>query len=156
MFFRSLPNSACIRPRSGATAVECAITLPVLLAVLFALLDLGIAATRYNALAEVSRRIARQVIIHGSEAPGASESWGPDEFAGTAADANDIVTVARGMTPTMLDEQVAVRVSWPVGDNSPRDPVEVEVRYLHQPLVPAFSVWGEIQLQAIATMRIVN
>lgn len=128
----------------------------MLLVVLFVLLDLGVAATRYNSLAEVSRRIAREVIVHGSENPGSGEPWGPDEFVGTVADSFPIVAVAKGMTPTMAENQVNVRVTWPEGDNTPRDPVQVEVRFQHQPLVPAFSLWGAIDLESVATMRIVN
>lgn len=142
--------------RAGATALECAVTLPVLLAVLFALLDLGVAATRYNALAEVSRRIARQVVIHGSQAPPPMDVWGPDEFVGTVAGNSEIVAAAKGMTPTMDDQKVTVRVSWLDDDNTTRDPVQVDVRYQHQPLVPAFSVWGPIELKSVATMRVVN
>ena len=70
--------------RGGTTIVECAIVLPVLFFVLFALLDLGIAATRYNSLAEASRRIAREAILHGSlrlirqacgDRPSTTERW---------------------------------------------------------------------------------
>src|SRR5262245_3383599 len=76
-----------VRPRSrAATAMlECAVTLPVLLVVLFALLDLGLAAMRYNALAESARRIAREAILHGSRTPSTLGTWGPTAFAGTAA-----------------------------------------------------------------------
>ena len=51
---------AVARRRPGATLVECAIALPVMFFVLFALLDLGLAATRYNTLAEVARKIRQR------------------------------------------------------------------------------------------------
>ena len=68
--------------RRGTTIVECAITLPVLFLVLFSLLDLGIAATRYNSLAEVARRIAREAVLHGSLAPDSAAPGGPTFTAG--------------------------------------------------------------------------
>jgi TadE-like protein len=144
------------RERGAITSVECAITLPVLVLVLFAMLDLGIAAARYNALAEASRRIAREAIIRGSLAPASSETWGPEEFTGTAADSSEIVAPAEKVLLAMPPHLVQVRVSWPDGDNSPRDRVEVELSYRHEPLIPALFVWGPIELRSTASMHIVN
>src|SRR5882757_3533602 len=115
--FRSEYRPATGRRHSGVTILECAITLPVLFIVLFAILDLGLAATRYNALAEVSRRIAREAILHGSLAPDTSGTWGPQEYDGTAADSSTIVAKAHDMTPTMVGSDVTVRVTWPDNDN---------------------------------------
>jgi Flp pilus assembly protein TadG len=142
--------------RTGTSIMECAITLPVLLFVLFSLLDLGIAATRYNALAEVSRRIAREAILHGSLAPDASGTWGPGEFTGTMADGSAMLATAHRMIPTMNGGDVTVHVTWPDNDNSPRDRVQVEVGYRHDPLIPAICPWGQIDLRSVATMHIVN
>jgi hypothetical protein len=142
--------------RRGATILECAVTLPVLFIVLFAILDLGIAATRYNSLAEVSRRIAREAVLHGSLAPDAAGTWGPQEYDGTAADSSPIVAKAHGMTPTMIGSDVSVRVTWPDNDNSPRDRVQVEASYEHIPLIPGFCPWGTLELHSVATMHIVN
>ena len=142
--------------RDGAAMLECAIALPIMLFALFALLDLGLAATRYNALAEAARQIARQAIIHGSLAPTEVGSWGPAQFVATAADNSEIVQAVHGRLPTMSENRVNVQVKWPDHDNSPRDRVQVQVTYQHQPLVPGFSVWGPIDLQSVATMRIAN
>jgi Flp pilus assembly protein TadG len=153
---RNVCRRAIRRRRCGATILECAITLPVLFIVLFAILDLGIAATRYNALAEVSRRIAREAVLHGSLAPDTSGTWGPEEYDGTAADSSAIVAKAHDMTPTMIGSDVSVRVTWPDNDNSPRDRVQVEVAYEHKPLIPGFCPWGTLELHSVATMHIVN
>jgi Flp pilus assembly protein TadG len=142
--------------RRGATAVESALVLPVLFAVLFAILDLGIAATRYNAIAEVAHRVARETVLHGSLAENAANVWGPDEYNGTLADGSAKVATAVNMTPTMDPSDISVRVSWPDGDNSPRDRVQVDVAYDHVPLVPLFCPWGTLNLRSTATMHIVN
>lgn len=144
------------RRRCGATVVECAITLPVMLLVLFALLDLGLATMRYNSLAEASRRVAREAIIHGSLAPETSGTWGPDEYQGTAADSSVVVTSIQGLLPTMQESDVTVRITWLDGDNAPRDRVQVETTYQHQPLIPGLAVWGPLDLHSVATMHIVN
>ena len=144
------------RHRRGATIIECALTLPVLLFILFAILDLGIATVRYNTLAEVARRIAREAAIHGALVPEDLRAWGAAEFQGTVADSSELVAKARNVTPTMDNSLVTVRVSWPDGDNGLRDRVEVEVAYEHQSLLPNLFPWGQFDLQAVATTRIVN
>jgi len=144
------------RARTGATVLECAITLPVMFLVLFALLDLGLAATRYNSLNEAARRIAREAAIHGSLAPSMSTEWGPEEYEGTGADSAEIAAVARPMLIAMAPDDVAIRVVWPDNDNSPRDAVNVELNYRHSPMLPGLFVWGDLELRAVSTMRIVN
>ena len=136
--------------------LECAVALPIMLLALFALLDLGLAASRYNALAEAARQIARQAILHGSLAPVEVGSWGPTQFVGTAADGTNIVQTVHGRLPTMPENLVNIQVTWPDNDNSPRDRVQVQVTYQHHPLVPGLTAWGTIDLHAVATMRIVN
>jgi hypothetical protein len=142
--------------RTGSTVLECAVTLPVLFFVLFALLDLGIAATRYNALAEIARRIAREAVLHGSLAPDSSGSWGPAEHSGSLADGSAIVAPAVNMIPTMDGSDVSVIVRWIDGDNSPRDRIQVDVAYQHQPLIPGVCPWGPLSLNSTATMHVVN
>jgi Flp pilus assembly protein TadG len=142
--------------RRGVALVEGAFALPVVLLMLFALLDLGLATVRYNSLAEAARQIAREAIIHGSLSPQQSQAWGPDEYLGTAASADGIVQKAAGLLPTMRPEEVQVHVTWPDNGNSPRDQVRVEVTYRHDPLVPGLFAWGAIDLRSSALMRIVN
>lgn len=144
------------RPRRGVAILECAIVMPVLMFIFFAMLDLGLAAVRYNALANASRRIAREVILHGAIAPTSSGEWGPIAFSGTAASGSVIVASIQHTLPTMPLGDVNVNVDWPESDNSPRDPVRVEVSYIHQPIVPAISVWGPITLRSVSTMHVVN
>ena len=157
MIYYLRPSTALKRQaRTGAALVECALTLPVFFFVLFAMLDLGVAATRYNSLAEVARRIAREAVLHGSLAPTSTGTWGPEEFAGTVADSSDIVSVAQNMIPTMDGSDVIVRVTWPDNDNSPRERVQVEVNYQHNPIVPGICPWGTLDLRSVATMQIVN
>lgn len=151
-------NQATARrhPRSGVTLLECAITLPVMFIALFGMLDLGIAAARYNALAEAARRIAREAVIHGSLAPQESAKWGPSEYVGIGDDNSDIAKIARPVFLAMPSQKVSIRVTWPDANNSPHDRVRVEVSYRHEPLIPQLFVWGPIDLHAVSTMCIVN
>lgn len=142
--------------RNGVTAAESAIVLPAALLVLFSLLDLGLATLRYNTLAEASRRVAREAILHGSLAPEAVGGWGPVAFTGTAANDSPLVAPLEGMLPTMPEELVNVEVTWPDGDNGPHDRVHVAVSFLHHPVVPFFASWGPLSLRSSTTMNIVN
>lgn len=155
---RTRQRDYCRAPccRVGVTLAESAVVLPVVILVLFALLDLGLAALRYNSLAEATRLIARETIIHGSLAPSELGTWGPEEFEGTAADESAIVDAVKNHLPTMSSSQVSVRVTWPDNGNSPRDPVQVELSYLHKPLIPTLFAWGPLDLRSVATMNIVN
>jgi hypothetical protein len=142
--------------RRGVAALECAFTLPVALFVLYSLLDLGLAAIRYNTLAEGARRIARQAIIHGRLSPQPSDEWGPEEFAGTADDDSPQTVPLEGMLPTMQPGDVEVEIVWLDGDNSPRDRVRVELRYRHRAIVPLLAGRQGIDLRSTTTMNIVN
>jgi hypothetical protein len=151
-----VPRRSLSTLRCGAAAVECAITLPVVLFVLFAMLDLGLATIRYNALAAAARCIAREAILHGSLAPAATGSWGVNEFIGTAMDGTPMTTSLVGILPTMEAEDVGVRITWPDGGNSPRSRVHVELTYQHDSVAPGLALWGPIDLRAETTMHIVN
>lgn len=136
--------------------VECAFALSMLFLLLFAMLDLGLAAARYNAISEAARRIAREAIIHGSLAAHLSTTWGPQEYEGTAADSSEIALIARPVLLAMPHEDVTIQLKWIDDDNSPRDRVRVEVGFVHKPIVPSLFAWGPLNLRAISTMRIVN
>jgi Flp pilus assembly protein TadG len=140
----------------GATMVECAVALPVVLLVLFGMLDLGLAAARYNSLAEASRRVARETIIHGTVAGKKTSGWGPNDYQGNAADGSKFAVAAAPVLIAMPSTDVSIRVNWIDGSNMPHDRVQVEMTYEHKPLVPRLFVWGPLNLRATSTMRIVN
>tara|TARA_R110002049_G_scaffold2750_1_gene21314 strand:+ start:9982 stop:10458 length:477 start_codon:yes stop_codon:yes gene_type:complete len=142
--------------RKGATLVEAAITLPLMLWILLSMLDLGLAAVRFNALAEAARRVCRQAIIHGQDAGEITSAWGPEAYEATAATASPMVAPAATAIPTMAPDEVSIRIAWPDGDNAPRDRVETQLQYTHEPLLSGLMPWGPFQLDASCTMSIVN
>src|SRR4051812_39622585 len=113
LFDQSYSREKCKARRSGATMVESAFALPVMFLLLFAMLDLGLAAARYNALSEAARRVARAAIIHGSLEGKQSTIWGPQEYAGTGADASEIANTASPVLLAMAKDLVNIHVSWP-------------------------------------------
>jgi Flp pilus assembly protein TadG len=142
--------------RCGVAAVEAALTLPVLFFALLAMLDVGLAAVRYNALGDVAHRIGRQVSLRGTLVDEVVTSWGPQEFEGTLADSALVVAELSHAIPTMQPEEVRVRVAWLDGASEPGNRVQVEVRYDHTPLVAGLMPWGTLSLEAITTLQIVN
>lgn len=157
MDFKHNRSKAVNQPaRFGAAVVESAFVLPILLFMLFAFLDLGLAAIRQNALSDASRRIARQAIIHGGLNPNNATQWGPDPFMGTAATDSPVVATVKAAFPTMNMEDVEVQVSWPDGGNLPGDHVLVTVGYRHEVLVPGMLFWGSLDLTSYTSMQIVN
>lgn len=157
MDFKHDRSTAVSQPaRFGAAIVETAFVLPILLFMLFAFLDLGLAAIRQNALSDASRRIARQAIIHGALNPNNATQWGPEPFVGTAATDSPVVAAVKVAFPTMSIEDVEVHVSWPDGGNLPGDHVSVTVAYRHEVLVPGMLFWGTLDLASHTSMQIVN
>jgi len=143
-----------VNRRRGACALESAVVLPVVLFLLFSMLDLALATIRFNVLAEGSRRIARQAILHGSLVSSQTESWGPAPFNGTADDDSQLCTPLQGMLPTMDYQLVLVRVEWLDGDNSPGDRILVETSYPHRTIIPFWM--KDLTIRSSTTMHIVN
>lgn len=152
--FRSAPPAT--RSRRGVALVESALTFPIVVLVLMALLDLGMAATRYNALAEVSRHIAREAIRHGSLAPDSEGTWGANRIQGSMDMDSEMVASARSKLLFMRADDVTIDVTWPDGGNAPGDRVRVEVTTWHLPLIPGLFAWGPLELRSATTMCIVN
>jgi Flp pilus assembly protein TadG len=151
-----MTRSPSPQSRRGTTTVESAIVLSTLLLLLFALFDLGLAAFRYNTLAAVTRRIAREAIVRGDAAPPDRSAWGPGAYVGTAADASEIASIASPLLVTMTNSDVAIQMSWPDGDNAEGDRVQVRLTYVHHPFVPFLSIGSFLNLQAETTMRLVH
>ncbi|EGF26156.1 TadE/TadG family type IV pilus assembly protein [Rhodopirellula baltica] len=142
--------------RRGASMVEAVFTLPIFLWVLFAMLDLGIAALRMNALSDAARRAGRSAVIHGSMVPDRTGSWGPTAYSGAVADGSPMVSSLATSIPTMEPEDVSVQMAWLDGDNRPGDRVRVTLQYQHTSLVPGLLPWGPFDLEGSTTMTILN
>lgn len=141
----------------GATAIEAAVVLPIVLLALFAILDLGLASLRYNVLAEAARRLARAAVMRGEETPSEmGNDWGPTEIIATAADSMDPALTIHPLLPTMDPAEVSIRMTWPDATNNAGSRLRVELQYQHKPLIPGFNPWGAIELESSSQMRIIN
>lgn len=144
------------RHRRGVTTVECAVVLTTLMFVVFCILDLGLAACRYNVLSASARCLCRTAIVRGSMATPQHASWGPTTWSGTAAGSSEMATTVMPFLCTMAPADVNILLTWPSGSNQVGSPVTVQLRYAHQPFSLLTGQWGILQLQATATMPIVH
>lgn len=142
--------------RKGVTSVEGAIVLSVFFVVCFALFDLGLATFRYNAIGAAARGIAREAIVRGSRAAPERSAWGPMAYAGTAADGDEIASVASPLLPTMPRAGVTITVTWPDGDNEEDSRVHVRVGYVHRPFLPLLTLGESLDLQAESAATIAH
>jgi Flp pilus assembly protein TadG len=127
-----LPNNRRLkqtrRPRSGATIVEGAVVLALLLTLLLFTLDVGLAVLRYNGLSTAVRALARNAIVRGRLSSPEATSWGPAAAVGTAADEAYAVTLQH--LATMKPADVRVEITWPDGGNSEGDRVRAKLSYM--------------------------
>ncbi|MFQ5731509.1 MAG: TadE/TadG family type IV pilus assembly protein [Planctomycetaceae bacterium] len=153
--FKQRPN-VTIRRRRGAVLLEAAITLPVLLFVVFGLLDLGMAVLRQNSLAEAARRGARAAIIHGDSHETKQTVWGSGTYTGTAADLTPQAEAVRPALVLMPPADVTLKMEWLDGKSWPGQRVRVTASYSNKPIFPFLIPAGLMSLHAVSTMRIAH
>lgn len=137
------------RPRRGAVVVETAIVLMVLLTLLFALFDFGLAVLRHNALCDCARRAARLAALRGEKAADPAPSLGPAEFLGDAAAEHPLANVIRPRLFTMQPAEVTIRCTWPDGGLQIGQRVVVELTYPHDLMFS--SLFGDDGWPLVAT-----
>lgn len=142
-------------PRQGALVVEGALVAGTFLFALFASLDLALAVERYNTISVVARRVAREAVVRGVDAPPRRTTWGPVTYEGTVGDGSEYAASA---VPIVLGrpEEYELLVEWPDGNHTEGDRVKVTVRSRHRPLVPLLFGTAPVEFVAVSTMRIVN
>lgn len=129
------------KKEDGATQVEFALVVILLIIVLLGVVEMGRMALVYNAIADAAKAGARYAIVHGVDRTGSGVD-GPS----SATSYSQIQTVAQNYAASGLlnGSNVIVTVSYPnhsstVAGNYPGDPVDVTVSYTYDPLVGYFS-----------------
>jgi Flp pilus assembly protein TadG len=117
----------------GATMVELALVLPLLLTVMFGIMESGRLALTYTTLADAARAGTRFAIVHGADRTGSGVD-GPSG-PGNTANVEAVVTnmaIAAGLTASKL----TVDVEYPGSTNVIAAPVTVSVSYPFRPILP--------------------
>lgn len=134
------------RQKSGQSAVEFALVLPVLVVVILGIFDFARAVWHYNTLAEAAREGTRFAMVHGADSP---------RPVGPAANDPQVRDVVQRFAFALDTSQLTVLSTWPNGTNRPGDPVRVEVRYTYIPLTGLIVGGGGISLISISEASIV-
>ncbi|QDU92935.1 TadE/TadG family type IV pilus assembly protein [Lignipirellula cremea] len=141
------------RLRGGAVAVESAIVLSLWLLLVIASIELSLCALRYNLLAEASRELSRQIMVHGSLS---TDPWGPATLTVKANSSSDLVAAVQNRLPTMNTADVDVEVEWLDGGNAPNDRVRILIAYTHINHIPFAIINREMPLRAECIVRILH
>ena len=132
------------RQSGGASAVEFAFVLPVLLALTLGALDGGRALLAINTLEKLAKEGARYASVRGSE------------YA-TPANEAAIQAYVEGRATGLKVENLAVSADWPNGPwpagNNPGDPVTVTVTYPFDALFLKFQSFTFSRSSTLSIMR---
>ena len=86
------PPKTIVRDDRGQSLVEFALTLPMLLVVMFMITEFGRALYQYNVLVQATREAARTAVVNSSSgAPGAGRARMDDFLAATGMELNQLV-----------------------------------------------------------------
>ncbi len=133
---------ACRRQR-GAFAVEFGLILGLLLLMVFAIANLGLAAWNYNTISHASREGVRYASVLSN-----------NEGRYSREQARMLIR-ARVQEHAVGQRFDAIDVSWESGENAPGKIVTVTTRYRYYPATPLFGTLG-IALHSSASMMISN
>jgi Flp pilus assembly protein TadG len=134
-------NTGGWKQNDGATMVEFAFVVILLIMVLLGVVEMSRMILVYNAIADAAKAGARYAMVHGVDRTGSGID-GPS----SATSYSQVQTVAKNYAAAGLlnSNNVTVTVSYPnhsgtVAGNYPGDPVDVTVSYTYDPLVGYFS-----------------
>ncbi len=126
-----------LRRESGQALVEAALTLPLLCAFLFMLIELCLAYYSYCMISESARQGTRYAMVHGAACKTASNA----SCTATAAAINSYVTSVGW--PNLGGGTETANTTFPDGDQNPGSRVQVTVSYafpINLPLLPHNSL----------------
>ena len=141
--------------RYGAALVEAALTLPIVLMLVFGMIDLALGVLQYNVLAEAVRYGAREAIVHGADASPERATW--DSAAAEAAIFDQVAPLLAASAVDLDNVTVAVSYEKDASNNditTPGSPVEVTITAVYSPLTPYIA--QDIDLVARSRMIIAN
>jgi Flp pilus assembly protein TadG len=143
------------RPR-GAVLTEAALTLPVFLTVVLAVLDLGIGLFVQEVICQAARQGVRQAIVHGRLASPRRTSWGPTTYTAMANASGEIPAAIRTQLAVLDPARVSIRVDWIDGGNDVQQRVRVTVSTTWTPMLTSLFGSRPWTFSAASTMPIAH
>jgi Flp pilus assembly protein TadG len=144
------------RGRRGVAVVEGAIVLASLVIVLFGMLDLTLLVLESNTVAEASRRMCRNAVVHGQMASPQMTIWGPTSVTGTAGDGTEYAQALDPELVTFNLSNVNYTINWLDGSNQPGNRVQVIVTFNYQPMMPFLLGGSAIPISMDTTMQVAH
>jgi Flp pilus assembly protein TadG len=143
VFFARL-RSACVDGETGASLVEMALSVSILLTVVFGIIFLSLALYSYFYISNAAREATRYAIVRGSDQPGDCTSPG---YANCRAQSADIQSYVQGLGfPGINSNNLTVTTNWLTSSgaacsptdncNSPGDLVQSKVTYTYPLTIP--------------------
>lgn len=145
-----------LRRQAGQSTVEFALTIIIVMVVLFGAIELTIMIYTYNILADSAKEGVRYAIVHGTGV-GAANCSGPGGGGITCTDSTgaNVQTAVNNYTKISFHDNTAMTVTPTYPDSSSAAPnrVRVTVSYVYQPFLRIG--WPTMTVNAAAEGRIV-
>ena len=142
--------------QAGQSTIEFALTIVIVMIILFGAIEMIVAIYTYNVLADAAKEGVRYAIVHGTGS-GATNCSGPGGGGVSCADSTgtNIQTVVSNYTRVSFHNSAAMTVTPTYPDSSSVAPnrVRVTISYVYQPFTN-FG-WPRMTVNAAAEGRIV-
>lgn len=121
------------RSDEGSMMVEAALTLLVVIPMVFWLFEICMLTYTYSVLGDAARQGVRYAIVHGTDS---SICSGPSQGCGDSSAAN-VISVVRNAAAYSFHNlsQMTVEVSYPDSSSSPPSRVNVTIQYTYVPYI---------------------
>ncbi len=122
----------------GATLVEAALVLGILMMTIFTVVEIQRMLLIYTTLTHAADSGLRYAIVHGSKRSGS----GADGPSGPASDPTQVVSVVQYYTSagSLNPDRTTISVTYPDGTNDPGQHVRVRVGYAYDPFTAYFPL----------------
>jgi Flp pilus assembly protein TadG len=132
--------SASWHSRSGAAAVEFSLTFPILMLLLYGIIELSHYAYADIALADAAKSGARYAMVRGATSPQPAAS-------------SDIATYVKGQIVLLDPASVTVQTVF-LPDNNPGSAIAVKLSYPFVPFLPGLNYLSATTIKANSQMTI--
>jgi Flp pilus assembly protein TadG len=144
--FRRRPRMGLIRSEDGSLVVETALSLLVVMPMVFWLFEMCMLTYTYSVLGDAARQGVRYAIVHGTDSGNCS---GPSSGCGdtSAANVKSVVNAAAAYSFHDLT-RMTVQVTYPDLASNPPSRVNVTINYTYVPYIKLPGIADSVQLSA--------
>lgn len=139
-------RSRCIGSEEGSLVVETALSLLLVIPMLFWLFEMCMLTYTYSVLGDAARQGVRYAIVHGT---GSANCSGPTTGCADTSGANVISVVQTAAAYSFHDlSQMTVQVTYPDASSAPPSRVNVTINYTYVPYIRLPGIADSVQLSA--------